>query len=509
MILLCEVLLVTLILLTFFPSLHHVFRADHWKYLSYVRSTEGFLDTWSSTYSLTRQTDHGDSHLFRPLLFGCLALERSLFSADIQKYQLVNLFLHTANTCLLFLVLCRLVQVMCPAEKPAAAWPAFGRSHAVFLLPLAASALFAVNVPGSEMVIWSHIVAYQMWILLFLGILYCLLGVQSGRRLGKVKHVALWCAIFCMSLIYEITFPIGVVIAGFAAHLQTTWRNKSAVFLWFLSPLLFSAAINVADYWHWGRPIQSSGQCGALLPTLCRTYFYLVVQPFFPGLNHPQAGRRTFLPITKPDINQVLFSVFGLMLAFALFCVCTTKDRCWRARVIPWVLAMASIAMVQGMLITTRLVMHPMGLTLLWGSSYYCHFFVIYVLFAFVATTSSQATSASAWRRFCVDCVSLALLAVALNSATTTRQLCESYAVQSRPAIECSRQIDAFIRRQIERDAPPRIGCTMREENDLGLCKLDQLLDLYPKYHALSADQATHLAFYRNGGIEIVPRKSD
>ena len=230
MILLCEVLLVTLILLTFFPSLHHVFRADHWKYLSYVRSTEGFLDTWSSTYSLTRQTDHGDSHLFRPLLFGCLALERSLFSADIQKYQLVNLFLHTANTCLLFLVLCRLVQVMCPAEKPAAAWPAFGRSHAVFLLPLAASALFAVNVPGSEMVIWSHIVAYQMWILLFLGILYCLLGVQSGRRLGKVKHVALWCAIFCMSLIYEITFPIGVVIAGFAAHLQTTWRNKTQCF---------------------------------------------------------------------------------------------------------------------------------------------------------------------------------------------------------------------------------------------------------------------------------------
>ena len=157
-ILLCEILLVVLILLTFAPSFHHVFRADHWKYLTFVRNTEGFLDTWSATYSLTRQTNHGDSHLFRPLLYGCLALERSLFAADFHKYQAVNLALHAANTCFLFLVLYRILQVMCPATTPATSSPAGPRSYAFFLLPLAASALFAVNVPGSEMVIWTHIV---------------------------------------------------------------------------------------------------------------------------------------------------------------------------------------------------------------------------------------------------------------------------------------------------------------------------------------------------------------
>ncbi len=40
------------------------------------------------------------------------------------------------------------------------------------------------------------------------------------------------------------------------------------------------------------------------------------------------------------------------------------------------------------------------------------------------------------------------------------------------------------------------------------LGKLDQVLDLYPKYRILVEDQATHLVFYRNGGVEVLPRKS-
>src|SRR5271166_542012 len=127
--LLCEILLVVLILLTFSPSFRHVFRADHWKYLSFVRDTEGFLDTWSATYSLTRQTNHGDPQLYRPILYGCLALERSLFAADFRKYQAVNLSLHAINTCVLFLVLSRILQAMCPAPAPTSSSPSGPRSH--------------------------------------------------------------------------------------------------------------------------------------------------------------------------------------------------------------------------------------------------------------------------------------------------------------------------------------------------------------------------------------------
>jgi len=506
-IVLCEILLVVLILLTFAPSLHHVFRADQWKYLTFVRNTEGFLDTWSATYSLTRQTNHGDSHLFRPLLYGCLALERSLFAADFQKYQAVNLALHIANTCTLFFLLYRAVQVMCPATRPATSSPG-SLSHAAFLLPLAASALFAVNVPGAEMVIWTHIAAYQVWILLFLWVLYCLLAIQAGQRLGNMKKIALWCAIFCMALIYEIAFPIGVVVAGFAAHLREDWRSKSKVFLWFLSPLMLSAAINVADYYHWQRPTASVGKVGAVLPFLGKTCFYLMVQPFFPELCNPQAGARTYLPLASTNANQILFSVFGLMLATALFSMHGVKDRDWRRRAVPWVVAMALIALVHGLFIVTRLVMHSTGIALMWHSSYYCHFFVIYVLLSCVVITSSQLAGDSVGRRYCADCLSLALLAVALNSASKTHELCVSCAVQSRPTINCSSQLDAFIKRQLAEGAPPRLASTIVKENDLGLSCLDGILDLYPKYHALTEDQATHMLFYRDDGIVVAPRNS-
>jgi hypothetical protein len=357
------------------------------------------------------------------------------------------------------------------------------------------------------MVIWNHIVAYQVWILLFLLVLYGLLAAEGGQQLGKAKLFALCCAIFCMSLIYEITIPIGVVLAGLAAQTQNTWKNKGKVFLWFLSPLLLSAAVNAVDYLHWRRPMDSAGQTGPLLPLLGRVYYYLVIQPFFPELNHPQAGLRTFLPIAKPGAGEILLCLaLGFLLAAALFSNRGGKDRAPWTGAMPWGLAMALIVLVHGMLIATRLVLHPMGLTLLWGSSYYCHFFVIYVLVGCVALMGGQAASAPAWWRIGRHCLSLACLAVALNSAVTTHRLCDSYAVQSRPVVECSTQIATFIEQQLAAGASPRIGCATTDANNLGLCSLDQLLDLYPRYHALVEEQATHLAFYRDGRVEIVPK---
>ena len=219
---------------------------------------------------------------------------------------------------------------MCPATTPATASPHRPSSYAFFLLPLAASAFFAVNVPGSEMVIWIHISAYQVWILLLLWVLYCLVTMQSGQRLGKVRKITLWSAIFCMSLIYEIAFPIGAVVAGFAAHLQNDWRNKRKTLLWFLSPLVLSAAINVADYCHWQRGLDSHGKFGAVLPLLGETFFYLMVQPFFPEMCNPQAGGRTNVPIATISADQILFSAFGLILATALFSMHGVNDQEWR-----------------------------------------------------------------------------------------------------------------------------------------------------------------------------------
>ena len=311
-----------------------------------------------------------------------------------------------------------------------------------------------------------------------------------------------------MSLIYEVTFPVGVIIAGLAAHWQGTWRSKSKAFLWFLSPLVLSAAINVADYYHWQRPIGISGKSGAVLPVLGKAYFYLMVQPFFPELNSPQAGARTCVPIAKTDANHVLFSVFGLMVAFAVFSIYSAKDRDWRRRAVPWVVTMALVALAHGLLIVTRLVMHEMGIGLLWISSYYCHFFVIYVLVGCAVLTSSQLAIASVWRRFCTVCVSVSLLAIALNAALITHGLCVATAGLSRPIIKCSGEIDAFIERQVAEGATPKMCCIKASGKNLGLGTLNSVLDLYPKYHALTEDGATHLVSCRDDCIEVVPRKS-
>ena len=427
-IVLCEILLVALILLTFAPSLRHVFRADHWKYLNYVRNTEGFLDTWSSSYSLTRQTNYGDSHLFRPLLYGCLALERNLFAADFQKYQVANLALHAANTCLLFLVLYRILQVMRPATQPATSSIAGPRSHAFFLLPFAASAFFAVNVPGSEMVIWTHIVAYQVWILLFLWVLYCLLAIQSWSAIGQSEKNR--------PLVYDLLHVADLRDCishrrgrrGISPHTcRETWRNKGKAFLWFLSPLHVVGGHQRRRLLSLAARSRVAKRVGAVLPLLGQTYFFLMVQPFFPELNNPQAGARTNVPIATISANQILFSTFGLMLATALFSLYGVNGQDWRKKAGPWVLAMALIALVHGLIIITRLVMHPMRTALLWCSSYYCHFFVIYVLLSCVVIASSQLASDSVWRKFCTDYLSLALLAVALNSASITHQLCVSW----------------------------------------------------------------------------------
>jgi hypothetical protein len=215
------------------------------------------------------------------------------------------------------------------------------------------------------------------------------------------------------------------------------------------------------------------------------------------------------VPIATISANQILFSTFGLMLATALFSLYGVNGQDWRKKAGPWVLAMALIALVHGLIIITRLIMHPMRTALLWCSSYYCHFFVIYVLLICVVIASSQLASASVWRKFCTDYLSLALLAVALNSASITRQLCVSCAEKCRPVIEGSVQIDAFIKKQLAEGAPPRICCTTADKNELGLCHLGSILDLYPRYHVLTKDQATHLVSYRDDGIIVIRRNSE
>src|SRR4051794_7386531 len=74
----------SLIAYAYAPSLRHAPRADQWCLLVDTRHHHNFTDLLRHCYSYnrTRGTCPGDTDLFRPILFGLLALEKWLFGGD-------------------------------------------------------------------------------------------------------------------------------------------------------------------------------------------------------------------------------------------------------------------------------------------------------------------------------------------------------------------------------------------------------------------------------------------
>jgi hypothetical protein len=129
------------------PALNRVFAADQLWYLAELHGDRSLVAGLAHLdYAATRQYWKGDELLFRPLLFGWLAIAHSLFGYHYVWWNAANLAFHAA-----------------------VAWALFGLLKTIGppSLALPAAALFLVLEPSMELVVWNHLGGYLLACLFF------------------------------------------------------------------------------------------------------------------------------------------------------------------------------------------------------------------------------------------------------------------------------------------------------------------------------------------------------
>jgi hypothetical protein len=286
--------LLALLWVVYAPSLGHTPRADHWDFLLDTMDQDSFLDVFAHSYSYnrTRSVAPGDTVLFRPLLFAVLAAEKAIFATDFAGYQAAGILLHWGVACLLLLLL----QAVLAFERETAgtdsppSWPSR-------LLPYGVSLFFALNKSVQELVIWSHLHGYLLFLILLLASLTLLL--RCALRAATWKSPWLWGS-WVLALLSAFTYEMGqfyAVLAGLflAAALPrgTAGARRLALCGLFAAVLALYQGANRLDRWiHRGQfdPDDPSAHIlrgafsQATVANSGRFLAYTVLQPFFPSL---------------------------------------------------------------------------------------------------------------------------------------------------------------------------------------------------------------------------------
>jgi hypothetical protein len=203
--------LLALLGLAYAPSLEHTPRADHWDFLVDTMGQDTFLDVFAHSYSYnrTRLIAPGDTELFRPLLFAVLAAEKAIFATDFAAYQACGILLHWAVACLLLLLLQTILAFQrgtAGDDSPPASWPSR-------LLPYGVCLFFALNKSVQELVIWSHLHGYLLFLMFLLGSLTLLL--RCALRPASWKSPWLWGS-WVLALLSAFTYEMGQFYAVLA-----------------------------------------------------------------------------------------------------------------------------------------------------------------------------------------------------------------------------------------------------------------------------------------------------
>ena len=219
---------------TFYPSLYHVARADHWCFLAECAP----YDSWHSmvwnlhSYTRVRTFEQGDTMLFRPLLFAFMCMEAWVFGWNFFWWQAVGIALHLAAVYALLRLL----------------W-AMHRG----LFAMLATLFFATLYVGQMAVTWHHINGYVLFVVFQLWALY---HVFRHVEEGQVHGWRLWTIaglVLAGGLTYEAANVEGPVFAAYLWCASGTGasRQKSLPRRWLallLVPAILYAAWNAVDY---------------------------------------------------------------------------------------------------------------------------------------------------------------------------------------------------------------------------------------------------------------------
>jgi hypothetical protein len=288
--------LLALLWLVYAPSLEHTPRSDQWCFLLDTIDQHKFWDIFAHSYSYnrTRRIGPGDTDLYRPLLFAVLAAEKACFADDFAAYQVFGILLHWGLTCLLLLLL-RTISAFAAGtigsdSSPSTPWVSL-------LLPYGVCLFFALNKSVQELVIWSHLHGYLLFLIFLLASLTLLL--YCARRPASWKSALLWGS-WILALLTAFTYEIGqcyAVLAGvfLAAALPSgTGRGKRlAICGLFAAVLALYQGADRLDRWIHREQfspedvrtqIKEQAFSKGTLAHSKRFLAYTVAQPFFPSL---------------------------------------------------------------------------------------------------------------------------------------------------------------------------------------------------------------------------------
>jgi hypothetical protein len=279
--------------LAYAPSLDHGPRADHWWFLLDARGHRELPDLIAATYSYnrTRTQSPGDTELFRPVLFVLMAAETHLSDGDLRVCQAIGIGLHL-GVCLLLYGLLRDLRGVAAAGPDGADAPVPG-------LPEAATLFFALNPAVQDLVIWSHLHGYLLFLVFLLGSLRLLTRHAFGGRAGDWRSPALPAA-WVLTLLAAFTYELGQFYAVFAGGFLTAAAaprvglpRAAATGAAFALILAVYQGVNRYDAaLHSGRYVPA-GNDAAILETSFRPatlqhsvrfFVYTTVQPFWPSL---------------------------------------------------------------------------------------------------------------------------------------------------------------------------------------------------------------------------------
>lgn len=276
--------------LAYGPSLNHPPRADQWCFLADTERDHTFADTLRHSYSYnrTRRVAPGDTDLFRPVLFALLAAEKACFEGRLALSQGFGIVLHCV-LCAQLLFLCR--------RSGRLLQPETGSDSGDALL-YATVAFFALNPSVQELVIWSHLHGYLLFLILLLGSASCLFGFIERARQGEPAVGRLWAG-WLLALAAAFTYELGqfyAVLVGLLLATVGPCRIVSARaagrFVLFAGIVVIYQAVNRIDMAaHEGqyRPdnlepvILAKAASRETVSHSARFGVYTAVQPFFPA----------------------------------------------------------------------------------------------------------------------------------------------------------------------------------------------------------------------------------
>lgn len=298
----CVALLSVLVWLAYAPSLRHAPRADQWCFLVDTIDDHTFPDTLRDSYSYnrTRRIAPGDTDLFRPVLFALLAAEKHAFEGDLGAAQLAGIVFHGVVCLLLLNLLRRVARLGCEAGE--------ARTLVNVALPHAVTGFFALNPCVQELVIWTHLHGYLLFLALLLGSASLSLRHATGPRAGSLRSPALWAG-WAVAVAAAFTYELGQVYALLgglfvaAAVLPRVGRPRAAVLVVaFASIGVVYQVANAHDRRAHDGKFTPEDNRHRIVGEACRPAtaehaarfaVYTVAQPFFPTVpEHTFAGGR-------------------------------------------------------------------------------------------------------------------------------------------------------------------------------------------------------------------------